>query len=66
MKKMPIAVAASMPPMTAVPMIWRATEPATLIWAEALDQGDWKVQVPNRDKVSHVRAGRLQQLLCQL
>lgn len=30
---------------------WRATEPATLIWAEALDQGDWKVQVPNRDKV---------------
>ena len=25
---MPIALAASMPPMTAVPMIWRATEPA--------------------------------------
>ncbi|XHS77444.1 prolyl oligopeptidase family serine peptidase [Burkholderiaceae bacterium UC74_6] len=30
---------------------WRATEPATLIWAEALDGGDWKVEVPARDKV---------------
>lgn len=30
---------------------WRATEPATLIWAEALDGGDWKVKVPARDKV---------------
>jgi dipeptidyl aminopeptidase/acylaminoacyl peptidase len=30
---------------------WRATEPATLVWAEALDGGDWKVQVPARDKI---------------
>jgi len=30
---------------------WRANDPATLVWAEALDQGDWKVQVPQRDKV---------------
>jgi dipeptidyl aminopeptidase/acylaminoacyl peptidase len=30
---------------------WRATEPATLLWAEALDGGDWNVQVPNRDKI---------------
>ena len=30
---------------------WRSTEPATLIWAEALDGGDWNVKVPLRDKV---------------
>jgi dipeptidyl aminopeptidase/acylaminoacyl peptidase len=30
---------------------WRATDPATLVWAEALDGGDWKVTVPNRDKI---------------
>jgi dipeptidyl aminopeptidase/acylaminoacyl peptidase len=30
---------------------WRGNEPATLMWAEALDGGDWKVKVPNRDKV---------------
>ena len=30
---------------------WRATEPATLLWAEALDGGDWNVQAPNRDKI---------------
>ncbi|MEA2238052.1 MAG: hypothetical protein QOC81_2776 [Thermoanaerobaculia bacterium] len=30
---------------------WRATEPATLVWAEALDGGDWKTNVPARDKV---------------
>jgi dipeptidyl aminopeptidase/acylaminoacyl peptidase len=30
---------------------WRATEPATLVWAEALDGGDWKVTVPARDRV---------------
>jgi dipeptidyl aminopeptidase/acylaminoacyl peptidase len=30
---------------------WRPTEPATLVWAEALDEGDWKVKVPARDKV---------------
>ncbi|WP_231880020.1 hypothetical protein [Collimonas pratensis] len=30
---------------------WRSTDPATLIWAEALDGGDWKVKVPARDKL---------------
>ena len=30
---------------------WRPTEPATLVWAEALDGGDWNVNVPNRDKI---------------
>jgi len=30
---------------------WRPTEPATLVWAEALDGGDWKTSVPARDKV---------------
>lgn len=30
---------------------WRANAPATLVWAEALDGGDWKTQVPQRDKV---------------
>ncbi|HEV8238310.1 MAG TPA: prolyl oligopeptidase family serine peptidase [Thermoanaerobaculia bacterium] len=35
---------------------WRPTEPATLVWAEALDAGDWKVNVPARDKVMTQRA----------
>ncbi len=30
---------------------WRPTDPATLVWAEALDQGDWKANVPARDKI---------------
>jgi dipeptidyl aminopeptidase/acylaminoacyl peptidase len=30
---------------------WRATAPATLVWAEALDGGDWNAKVPARDKV---------------
>ena len=30
---------------------WRPTEPATLVWAEALDGGDWNVKVPARDKI---------------
>jgi dipeptidyl aminopeptidase/acylaminoacyl peptidase len=30
---------------------WRATDPATLIWAEALDGGDWNVSAPARDKI---------------
>lgn len=30
---------------------WRPTAPATLVWAEALDGGDWKTQVPHRDKI---------------
>jgi dipeptidyl aminopeptidase/acylaminoacyl peptidase len=35
---------------------WRSTEPATLVWAEALDGGDWKTKVPARDKVLMHRA----------
>jgi dipeptidyl aminopeptidase/acylaminoacyl peptidase len=35
---------------------WRATDPATLIWAEALDGGDWNVKVPARDKVMLAKA----------
>jgi len=35
---------------------WRATEPATLTWAEALDSGDWDVKVPARDKVMLAKA----------
>jgi hypothetical protein len=30
-KKIPIALAASIPPITVVPMIWRATEPAPVV-----------------------------------
>ncbi|WP_024870217.1 prolyl oligopeptidase family serine peptidase [Pseudoxanthomonas suwonensis] len=30
---------------------WRANQPATLVWAEALDNGDWKVEVPARDRL---------------
>ena len=30
---------------------WRATAPATLVYAEALDGGDWNNNVPARDKV---------------
>ena len=30
---------------------WRANMPAMLVWAEALDGGDWNVKVPERDKV---------------
>ena len=35
---------------------WRATEPATLYWSEALDRGDWNVKVPFRDKVMMQKA----------
>jgi len=43
-------------PIRGVPLgprefVWRPTDPATLVWAEALDKGDWKVTVPDRDKV---------------
>ena len=30
---------------------WRPNRPATVIWAEALDGGDWNVKVASRDKV---------------
>ena len=35
---------------------WRANEPATLVWAEALDGGDWHADVPARDKLMMQRA----------
>lgn len=35
---------------------WRATDPATLVWAEALDHGDWNVNVPARDRVLLLKA----------
>ena len=35
---------------------WRANQPATLLWSEALDEGDWKNEVPARDKVMEWRA----------
>ncbi len=43
-------------PMRGVPegirsIDWRALEPATLIWVEALDEGDPEKEVPHRDKI---------------
>ena len=35
---------------------WRPTEPATLLWAEALDGGDWNTEAPNRDKIMLAKA----------
>lgn len=35
---------------------WRANEPATLLFTEALDGGDWKNNVPHRDKLMMWRA----------
>ncbi len=35
---------------------WRASEPATLLWVEALDQGDLKNQVPFRDRIVALKA----------
>jgi dipeptidyl aminopeptidase/acylaminoacyl peptidase len=35
---------------------WRPTEPAMLVWAEALDKGDWAVKVPARDRVMTQKA----------
>ncbi len=35
---------------------WRATDPATQVWAEALDGGDWNVNVPARDKIMLAKA----------
>lgn len=35
---------------------WMPHDPATLIWAEALDGGDWNVKVPARDKIMMVTA----------
>jgi dipeptidyl aminopeptidase/acylaminoacyl peptidase len=35
---------------------WRASDPATLLWVEALDKGDLKNQVPFRDKLVALKA----------
>jgi dipeptidyl aminopeptidase/acylaminoacyl peptidase len=35
---------------------WRSTDPATLVWAEALDGGDWNVKAAERDKVMLLKA----------
>ena len=35
---------------------WRPTEPATLVWVEALDDGDPKKKLPQRDKVMWIKA----------
>jgi dipeptidyl aminopeptidase/acylaminoacyl peptidase len=35
---------------------WRPTEPATLCWAEALDEGNPKKKVPHRDRVLMLKA----------
>ncbi|MFN2454559.1 MAG: prolyl oligopeptidase family serine peptidase [Pyrinomonadaceae bacterium] len=35
---------------------WRPTEPATLVWAEALDNGDPKQKVPFRDRLLMLKA----------
>jgi dipeptidyl aminopeptidase/acylaminoacyl peptidase len=35
---------------------WRATDPATLVWAEALDGGDWNATVAERDKIMLLKA----------
>jgi dipeptidyl aminopeptidase/acylaminoacyl peptidase len=48
-------------PIEGVPMgprdfTWRVTEPATLVWAEALDGGDWHTKVENRDKIMLLKA----------
>jgi dipeptidyl aminopeptidase/acylaminoacyl peptidase len=48
-------------PIDGVPLgprdfFWRPSEPATLLWAEALDGGDWNVKVAARDKVMLLKA----------
>ncbi|WP_349656734.1 prolyl oligopeptidase family serine peptidase [Xanthomonas sp. 10-10] len=35
---------------------WRTNQPATLVWAEALDGGDWKTSVPARDRLMSLAA----------
>lgn len=36
--------------------VWFSTEPATLVWIEALDGGDPRKQVPHRDRILRFRA----------
>ncbi|MGH9159388.1 MAG: alpha/beta hydrolase family protein, partial [Vicinamibacteraceae bacterium] len=48
-------------PLTGVPVgprevRWQPTEPARLVWAEALDEGDLENEVPHRDKLMALAA----------
>ncbi len=43
-------------PTTPRSITWRALEPATLVWVEALDGGDPEKQVPFRDKIMTLTA----------
>ena len=36
--------------------LWRPTEPATLVWTEALDGGDWSAPAPFRDRALQWKA----------
>ncbi len=57
----PVHWAASLPLADSVPIagvptgprsfMWRPTEPATLLWVEALDGGDWNRKVTHRDRI---------------
>ncbi|MFB3854889.1 MAG: prolyl oligopeptidase family serine peptidase [Vicinamibacterales bacterium] len=61
-----VKVIADLPSSETVPMLgvqtgprsyrWIPTEPATLIWVEALDQGDLRNQVPSRDRLVTLKA----------
>lgn len=44
---------------------WRPTEPATLIWAEALDGGNPKTKVPHRDRVMLKQIGETAIEFCE-
>jgi dipeptidyl aminopeptidase/acylaminoacyl peptidase len=44
---------------------WRPTEPATLVWAEALDGGNPKTKVPNRDRLMLKPVGGTASELCK-
>jgi len=71
-----IETAASLPladqvPIDGVPTgprehTWRPTEPATLIWAEALDGGNPKTKVPNRDRLMLKPVGGTAMELCKM
>jgi dipeptidyl aminopeptidase/acylaminoacyl peptidase len=44
---------------------WRATAPATILWAEALDGGDPAVKAPYRDRVMQLPVGGKVSELCR-
>ena len=44
---------------------WRPTEPATILWAEALDGGNPKTKVPNRDRLLLKPVGGTAAELCK-